>query len=369
MVEYRRRGENKMRYITISRLQDGMTLARPLLGGNFGTLLREGMTLEEHHIRRINEMGYGGVYIHDELSEGLSPNDPVSFDTRVATIRSAKEILEQAANGRLRGSARMTRQRQDKIFMPIIDDIIDNPKRIMDFIDMKPYDHYTFYHSANVVILSVLVGVELGLSGNRLYELALGSLLYDLGNIFLPKGLLNKPGKLSPEEFDEIKRHTQLGFEYLRENFDISIEGCMGALQHHENYDGTGYPTGLKRDKISIYGRIIAVTDVFDALISRRPYRQPMFPCTAMEYAEMKSGTLFDPSVVSALKNVVASYPTGMLVETSTGISCIVTDNTPGHGDKPQLRMLGGLSRTPLVANLATDKIFAGVQVSHILDR
>jgi HD-GYP domain-containing protein (c-di-GMP phosphodiesterase class II) len=346
-----------------------MKLARPLLGSNFGTLLREGMSLEGQHIRRINEMGYGGVYIHDAVSAGLSLNDVVSFDTRVATIRSAKEILDQAERGRSGSTVRMNRQRQDKIFMPIIDEIIDSRKRIMDYIDLKPYDDYTYYHSANVVILSVLIGVELGLSGTRLYELALGSLLYDLGNIFLPKTLLNKPGKLSPEEYDEMKRHTQLGFDYLRENFDISIEGCMGALQHHENYDGTGYPTGLKRDKISIYGRIIAVTDVYDALISRRPYRQPMFPATAMEYAEMKSGTLFDPTVVKALKNVVASYPTGMLVEMSTGVTCIVTDNTPGFGDKPKLRMLGGLSRTPLEVNMATDTLFADVHVSHVLDR
>jgi hypothetical protein len=358
-----------MRYITVSRLQDGMKLARPLLGSNFGTLLREGMILEEQHIRRINELGYGGVYIHDDISEGLTLNDVVSFSTRVATIISAKEILDQAERGLFGNGTRMTRQRQDKIFLPIIDEIIENRKRIMDYIDLKPYEDYTYYHSANVVILSVLVGVEMGLSGPRLYDLALGSLLYDLGNIFLPKALLNKPGKLTPEEYNEMKRHTQLGFDYLRENFDITIEGCMGALQHHENYDGTGYPTGLKRDKISIYGRIIAVTDVYDALISRRPYREPMFPATAINYAEMKSGSLFDPAVVKALKNVVASYPPGMLVETSTGASCIVTDNTPGYGDKPQLRMLDGLSRTPLVANLATDKFFADVHVSHVLDR
>jgi HD-GYP domain-containing protein (c-di-GMP phosphodiesterase class II) len=357
-----------MRYVTVSRLQDGMKLARPLLGGNFSTLLREGMMLERHHIRRINDLGYGGVYVDDELSEGLFFNDPVSFDTRVATIRASKDILDQAAQGRFGNGVRMPRQRQDKIFMPIVDAVIGDPKRMMDYIDMKPYEDYTYYHAANVVILSVLIGVELGLSGNRLYELALSSLLYDLGNLFLPKGLLNKPGKLSAEEFEEIKRHTQLGFDYLRDNFDISIEGCMGALQHHENYDGSGYPNGLKRDKISLYGRIIAVTDVFDALISRRPYRQPMFPATAINYVEMKSGSLFDPTVVKALKNVVASYPTGMLVETSTGISCLVTDNTHGYGDRPQLRMLSGLSRTPLVANLATDKIFADVQVSHILE-
>jgi HD-GYP domain-containing protein (c-di-GMP phosphodiesterase class II) len=358
-----------MRYITVSRLQDGMELAMPLLGSNFGTLLREGFVLERQHIRRIYELGYGGVYIHDKLSKDIQVDDLVRFDTRVNAIRSAKEILLQAEKGSSGGGARMTRQRQNKIFTPIIDDILSSSKRMMDYIDMKPYDDYNYYHAANVAILSVLIGVELGLSGSRLYELALGSLLCDVGNIFIPKVILNKPGKLSDAEYDIIKTHTQQGFDYLREHFDISIEGCMGALQHHENYDGTGYPTGLKRDKISIYGRITAITDTFDALISRRPYRQPMFPATAVDFVEMKSGTMFDPDVVKALKRVVASYPTGTLVELSSGVRCIVTENTPGYGDRPQLRMLEGLSKTPLVADLATEKLFAGVEVSHILDR
>lgn len=358
-----------MRYITVSHLQDGMVLASPLLGSNFGTLLAKGSLLERQHIQRINEMGYGGVYIDDALSRDINPTDVVSFDTRVQTIRSAKEIWTQAESGSFENGVKMTKQRQDRIIMPVIEEIIASSKRMMDFIDLKPYDDYTYYHAANVVILSVLVGVELGLSGTRLYELALASLLYDVGNIFVPKALLNKPGKLSPDEYDVIKQHTQLGFDYLKEHFDISIEGCMGALQHHENYDGTGYPTGLKKDRISIYGRIIAVTDVFDALTSRRPYRQPMFPANAMDFVSMNSGTMFDPGVVDALKNVVASYPSGVLVELGSGVCCIVTDNTPGYGDRPKVRMLGGLSKTPLNADLAFDKIFAEVEISHILDR
>ncbi|MDL2232422.1 HD-GYP domain-containing protein [Ruminococcaceae bacterium OttesenSCG-928-L11] len=358
-----------MRYVTVSHLKDGMILGQTLLNQNFGTMLSDGMQLEEHHIRKINDLGYGGVYIRDPRFEDIAPSDIVKTDTRIQLIRSARELQQQAESGYFeRSNIRMTKVSQDKLIMPVMEEIIANPKRMLDYVDAKPYEDYVYYHSANVVILSLLVGIEMGLSGTQLYELGLSSMLYDLGNIFVPKAILNKPGKLSPEEFEEIKKHTDLGFEYLRNHFDISIEGCMGALQHHEYYDGSGYPNGLKKDRISIFGRIIAITDVYDALTSRRPFRQPMFPATAMDYININSGTKFDPKVVAALRNVVASYPSGICVEMASGARCIVTENTPGFTDRPKLRLLKGLSRTPLNVDLTQSGIFAEAEISHIIE-
>jgi HD-GYP domain-containing protein (c-di-GMP phosphodiesterase class II) len=356
-----------MRYVTVELLQDGMILAQTLFNPNFSTLLSEGTTLEQHHISRINELGYGGVYIEDALSAGISSHDVVSVATRLKTISAAKELKRQVEGGAFESDRKMTRVSQESIIMPLIEEIIANPKRMIDRVDTRPYEDYDHYHSANVVILSLLIGVELGLSGMRLYEVGQSSLLADIGNVFIPKALLDRPGRLTAEEHDVVKRHTQMGFEYLREHFDISIEGCMGALHHHENYDGSGYPNGLRRDRISIYGRIIAITDVFDALISRRPYRKPMFPSTAMEFIEMNSGIMFDPEIVMALKNVVAAYPSGMCVETTTGALCIVRDNIPGFSSRPRLKLLNGISKTPLMIDLAADGLFKGVAVSHVV--
>lgn len=357
-----------MRYITISRIAEGMVLAQPLYGPNFGVLLGEGMKLSGTHINRINELGYAGVYIEDELSENIRPNPVVSADTRLETIKSSREILQQAESGAFDSGAKVNRMRQERIIMPIIEEIIARPVRMCDLIDLKPYDDYVYYHAANVVITSILTGVELGLSGTQLYELGLAALLHDVGNIFIPKSILNKPGKLTPEEFEIIKQHSQMGFDYLREHFDITIEACMGALQHHENYNGTGYPNRLKKDKISIYGRIIAITDVFDALTSRRPYRQPMFPATAMDFIDMNAGTMFDPEIVAGFKNVMALYPSGVCVEVNSGALCIVEENFPGFPDRPRLRLLKNKARTPMVLDLAHDDTFSEVSISHIVE-
>ncbi|MDR2932549.1 MAG: HD-GYP domain-containing protein [Oscillospiraceae bacterium] len=357
-----------MRYIPLPHLKEGMILAKPLYGANFNVLLGENVELTATHLQRVNELGYAGVYIRDALSDDIIVSDVIDSALRVDTIRSAKEVLQQAENGAFENSRKITRLHQERIIMPVIESIIASPSRMVDIIDLKPYDDYVYYHAANVVILSVLLGVEMGLAGTQLYELALAALLHDVGNIFIPKSILSKPDKLTPEEYGIIKQHSQMGFDYLREHFDISIEACMGALQHHENFDGSGYPNQLKKDKISIYGRIIAITDVYDALTSRRPYRQPMLSAAAIEYLGANAGTMFDPDAVKSFKNVVAIYPSGICVELTSGLQCIVVGNYPGYSSRPHLRLLKNTSQTPLYIDLKNDAAFADVTVSRILE-
>lgn len=354
-----------MRYITNTQLKSKMVLALPIYGANFEILLGEDMVLNESHIQRINTLGYAGVYIKDKLSEGIVINDIIPADLRIKTIKSAKEILVQAERG---GEAsKVTRERQNKIIQPVIDALISSPNKIVNLIDLKPYDDYMYYHTANVVILSLLVGLEMGISGIQLYELGMASLLHDVGNIFIPKSILNKPGKLTPEEFEIIKSHSQMGFDYLHEHFDVSIECCMGALQHHENYNGTGYPNNLKKDKISIYGRIIAITDVYDALTSRRPYRQSVFPPAAIDYMEACAGTVFDPDIINALKRVVALYPAGCRLELDTGATCIAVENYYGDSARPKVKLIGDMP-FPVYMDLHGDPSCEDVFVMQIID-
>lgn len=358
-----------MRYISIANTKEGMVLAQPIYGGKFEILLGEGMTLSSFHIQRINQLGYAGVYISDEFSKDIKVKDILPPEIRSNTIRAAKEMWQQAeGRNQQKNKGTTNRAKQDKIIMPVIEALIANPRRLVELIDLKPEEHYLYYHAANAVILSVLIGVEMGLSGVQLYELGLSALLHDVGNIFIPRSILEKPGKLTPEEFNIIKSHTDLGFEYLRENFEISIEGCMGALQHHENYDGSGYPTGLKREKISIYGRIIAITDVYDALTSQRPFRQMLYPPEAMEFMNSKAGTMFDPGLLKAFQRVVPLYPTGMCVELDSGVRGIVVQNYVGAPDRPKLRLLNTRSDTAVTVDLHGDEEFQGSYVTQLIE-
>lgn len=359
-----------MRFIPVDRLQEGMVLGQPFYGSKFEILLTQGMTLTDYHIQRINEMGYAGVYVEEDSSRDVFLRDLVPPELRLNTIRAAKEFVDLAesiATGKNVRMPKVTKERQEKIIMPLISAIISNDRRMVEMIDLKPYDYYNYYHAANCVILSLLVGLELGISGARLCDLGLAALLHDIGNAFIPKAILEKPDKLNPEEYDVVKSHCERGFHYLRENYDISIDACIGAQHHHENYDGSGYPTGLKKNKISIYGRIISITDAYDALVSRRPFRDALYPVDAIAIMEKRAGTAYDPEIIAALKRVVAPYPPGISVSLDTGVQCVVVLNYLEAPDRPRLRLINNISQTPLYLDLYKDPIFKKNRILKIL--
>lgn len=170
-------------------------------------------------------------------------------------------------------------------------------------IDLK--DPYTRGHSQRVSDFSVAIGQELGLSHEQLYQLRIASKLHDVGKIRVPDHILKKPGRLSEEEFVEMRQHPVYGLEFLRDNglleLDLLRESWTALAQHHERLDGRGYPFGLKGEDISLFGRIVAVADVFDALTSHRPYRPPMPTEEALALLQRGAGTEFDPLCVEAL--------------------------------------------------------------------
>lgn len=164
-------------------------------------------------------------------------------------------------------------------------------------IDKK--DHYTCGHSERVGLLARLTGEELGMPPHELDVLEMAGLLHDVGKIGIPEDILNKRGRLTDEEFDVIKQHPQMGYEILKPiaSFEVVLNG---ALYHHENWDGTGYPDGLRGDQIPIVARIIHVVDVFDALSSTRSYRKAFSIEKATEIVTTEAGTKFDANVISA---------------------------------------------------------------------
>ena len=357
-----------MRFVSVLHLKPNMVLAFPLFDAGLSVLLGKGIVLSETHIQRINKLGYAGVYIDDEETRDIVVEDIIPTDLRIQTIQAAREIMQQATQSGPDGRLNMNRDRQKRIIMPVIEALIARQKRFVDMIDVKPYDQYDYYHTANVVVLSILLGLEIGLSGNQIYDLGISALLHDIGIAFIPKSVINKPERLLPEEYELVKSHTDLGFSYLRNHLDLSIDACMGTLHHHENYDGSGYPNGLQRDRISIYGRIISIADVFDAMISRRPYRQPMYPDAAMEYLTLRSGTMFDPDLVRAFHRSVALYPSGCIVELNSGVQCFVLENYIENSARPRVQMKPEYSETTVILDLKNDPDLENVSVAKIVD-
>jgi HD-GYP domain-containing protein (c-di-GMP phosphodiesterase class II) len=167
-------------------------------------------------------------------------------------------------------------------------------------------DAYTETHTRAVALRAVQVGEELGLSQARLRELAIGALAHDVGKLSVPNGILQKPSSLTDEEFEVIKRHPEWGWELLRELGGFSKLVSRLVLDHHERLDGSGYPRGLRGGELDLETRVLAVCDVFDALISRRVYREAWSRGDALALLQRESGTAFDPRCVEALERVLA---------------------------------------------------------------
>jgi HD superfamily phosphodiesterase len=166
-------------------------------------------------------------------------------------------------------------------------------------------------HVRRVAEYSQLLGLKYGLSSDEIELLKLASPLHDIGKIAIPDTILNKPGKLTSEEFDRIKTHTEIGYQMLKHsNTKLMETAAIIAYTHHEKYDGTGYPRGLKETEIPIYGRITAVADVFDALISERVYKKPWEIKDIIEYFTREKGKHFDPFLTEILLNNVDEFLT-----------------------------------------------------------
>jgi HD-GYP domain-containing protein (c-di-GMP phosphodiesterase class II) len=167
-------------------------------------------------------------------------------------------------------------------------------------------DGYTETHTRSVALLSVQVGEELGLAPARLRELAIGALAHDVGKLSVPTEILQKPSALTDEEFAVVKRHPEWGWELLRELGGFSKTASRLVLDHHERLDGSGYPRGLRGGEIDLETRVLAVCDVFDALRSKRVYRNAWTREAALALLEREAGTAFDPRCVEALERVLA---------------------------------------------------------------
>ena len=159
-------------------------------------------------------------------------------------------------------------------------------------------DRYTIGHSERVACNAVALGVRLEIEEDELQQLYWAGLLHDLGKIGVPEGILNKPGKLSPREMDSVRQHSRIGEEILSRISPLFYSIAAGIRHHHERWDGSGYPDGLQDGEISLFGRVLAVCDVFDALTSERTYRGSMDPDTALDIIKEGTGSHWDPEIV-----------------------------------------------------------------------
>lgn len=328
-----------MRYCSTKSLQVGSILARPILTEDGRTLLCANTELSTFLISRLRNLGYVGVYIYDDMYDDIVPEGVLSLDTQM-------KVLTALSNLNIDSCMYLSNK--------IVDDIHSCDLIDTDLSALLNYDTYTYQHSLNVAVYCGVLGFKLGFTIEKTKDLVLAAMLHDIGKMFIPKEIITKAGPLTEEERDKINEHPQLGYKFLQENSRISSKTKVAVLEHHENYDGSGYPLGIYHEDIYSLAMIIHVCDVYDAMISKRSYKDSIPPSEVIEYLMSKCGTMFDLDIVSVfIKNLVV-FPNGSQVRLSDDRSCIVVRNNDNYPLRPVVRDNNGNDIDLLEANNIT---------------
>lgn len=316
-----------MRFISIAHAKPGMVLAEGIFDAWGHKLVGKDNVLTKMQIDRLRELGFVGVYIDDSLSKDIKIEPVISQMLRLKGMESVRNCDVDACQ---------------KVACMMVEEIMEKESISFDMMDLRSFDCFTHAHSVNVAAISSVIGMGLNLPERDMENLATAALLHDLGKISIPLEVLNKPGRLTGEEYQLIKSHVQRSYDLIRDRWDISATVKAAVYLHHENEDGSGYPQGLTGSEISLFAKIIHVADVYDALISNRPYKSPYTPYEAAEYLMGSCGILFDQNVVQMLLNYVPLYPKGTEVTLSDGNRGIVYDNFGIHNLRPAIYLESG---------------------------
>jgi HD-GYP domain-containing protein (c-di-GMP phosphodiesterase class II) len=348
-----------MRLVAIDSVEPGALLARDVWGGSAGItpLLRAGTALRDTYIQRLIQGGIAAVYIDDVLSAGIDIPEVLRASTQLEAGRVLEAAFSEmpgvlaAAGGAMRMEIALELR---NVVKAIIEDLKNAGDAMLAFTDLATADAYTMQHSIDTTVLGILLGRKLfqdygwiDFDGTRRYDkiderlirLGLGLLLHDIGKVTVPSEVLNKKGPLDASEWALIRAYPAAGADMLTDDA-VGPRARSIVRSHHERYDGTGYPAGLKGENIPQLARIAAVADVFDAVTSARPYRAAAPACVGVDAVIAGDRTLFDPEVVSVFRAIVAPHPVGTSVWLSDGREGIVLEVPPSRADRPVIRVV-----------------------------
>ena len=332
------------RYFVATRLlESGMQIDQSIIDGTKRVLIERGVILDDYLIDGLRKLGISGVYIkegvedeplHTSDDKSVAPSTMKKIEKLNVPDRNKVSISESVRERVAEGISFLYSNTDSEQLADATKDIAnelmkaidDNDAIAVDISELKVSDEYTFKHSVDVATMSMIIAKKLGLPKEQIYDIGIAGLLHDIGKSKIPNEVLNKPGRLTDEEFEVMKQHSVYGYRILQEKKDIKEEIKMAVLQHHEKTNAKGYPMGVEGEKICPFAKIISVADIYDALVTERPYKHGFTPRDAVEMIMAMTSEL-DLASLKGFLNSVILYPVGSTVTLSNGEKARVVEN------------------------------------------
>ncbi len=289
--------------------------------------------MNENGITNIQLINEDEVKLENEDDQTEHEGDHVgTYNRALAAIRTICRDIER---GRIPNSAPVIR-----VVDRMVGITMQEPWALLGLTMIKDYDNYTFNHCVNVGVLAMSLGATLGLDALTVKDLGIAGQLHDIGKTMISKNILNKPGKLSSSEFDEMKRHPELGSKIIREMNGLDPHIAQIVLGHHLHYNRSGYPEWASKLPFNQLIDIIAIADTYDAITTLRVYQHPVNPRTAINEMQKLVGTILDGSILGRFVEMMGNYPVGTLVRLDTNEVAVVYRPNPLEEDAPVVRVL-----------------------------
>lgn len=323
-----------MRLEFIKNVRENDVLGKNILNSDGQILLKAGVSLTKNYIKKLDLLGVYYIYIQDDRLSEIQPEDDEFTQLKQCTVKSISNVVKNF-------SIIDDKQMKNAVssISNLVDYILENKNVCKNLCNIRTYDNYTYMHCLDTGIMTVYLANTLNIKISKIKELAIGAILHDLGKIKVPYKIITKNGKLTNEEFNEIKKHPLYGEEMLQDKYYVSDIVLQAVVQHHERIDGKGYPYGLPENKISKYGKITSICDVYDAVSNNRCYRERFTPNEAYELILSESGKAFDKNIVEKFKNTFSVYPLGCKILLSNGMKGFVCGQNKGFPDRPIIKV------------------------------
>ncbi len=328
-----------MRKVSLDSAQAGMVLAKSILGGAGQVLLNAGVKIKPQYLAYLRHLGINYFYVQDSRMEGVEINDVISEKTRHDARLLVENIMKNPSSFHKRG-VNIIDKEIVKTVSKIVEELTGNKDVIVQLMDIRTRDDYLFAHSVNCCVLAGLVAIKMNYNTDTQKCLVTGTLLHDIGMLSVPANILEKSGELTEDEYTVVKNHPVYGYEILKNTPLFSARTGIVLLQHHERFAGQGYPQGLKGSKINPLAQIAGIADLYDALISDRPYRKAYQPHQAVEMLMSWGEEYFKMEILNHFLSIIAAYPVGSHVFLSNGESGLVIENNTGFTLRPVVRVL-----------------------------